>query len=174
MAFVFERLKIPDVLLIRSDGIRDSRGSFMEMYKKSVFEGFNIPDFLQENQSYSIKNVIRGLHYQKDPHAQGKLVRCIKGEIFDVAVDIRDGYPTKYNWVGVILSEKNHEQLYIPEGFAHGFCVISNEAEVVYKCTSEYEKESESGILWNDPKLNIIWPISSPILSEKDKDYPFL
>jgi dTDP-4-dehydrorhamnose 3,5-epimerase len=167
----FTKLEIPDVVLIEPQLFKDNRGFFMETFKSSDFNKNNIPNFVQENHSYSIKNVLRGLHFQRDPNAQGKLVRCISGEIFDVAIDIRDDSPTKYKWVSAILSKENGKQLYIPPGFAHGFCVLGNEAEVIYKCSMEYAKESEGGILWNDPKINIDWPIKNPILSEKDQIY---
>lgn len=171
MPFSFKKLEIQDVILIETAEFKDERGFFMETYKKSEFSKDNIADFLQENHSYSKKNVLRGLHYQKEPKSQGKLVRCVKGEIFDVAVDIREDSPTFRKWIKVILSEKNKLQIFIPPGFAHGFCVLSDEAEVIYKCTSEYSKEHEGGIMWNDPKIGIKWPISNPILSDKDKEY---
>ncbi|MBU1180029.1 dTDP-4-dehydrorhamnose 3,5-epimerase [Patescibacteria group bacterium] len=174
MPFSFKKLKIPDVLLIKPNAVKDNRGFFMETWKDSEFRKAGIPSFVQENHSFSVKNVLRGLHYQTAPKGQGKLVRCIRGEIFDIAVDIRENSPTRYSWVSAVLSEKNHHEFYIPEGFAHGFCVMSNTTEVVYKCTSEYSPENEQGILWNDPVIGILWPISSPILSEKDKQYKSL
>jgi len=146
----------------------------METWKESEFSKAGIPSFVQENHSFSVKNVLRGLHYQTAPKGQGKLVRCIRGEIFDVAVDVREGSPTRYKWVSALLSVENHHALYIPEGFAHGFCVMSDAAEMVYKCTSEYSPENERGILWNDPVIGIVWPISSPILSGKDIHYEHL
>jgi len=146
----------------------------METYKKSIFKAERIPDFVQENQSYSMKNVLRGLHYQITPKAQGKLVRCSRGEIFDVAVDLRKDSLTYRKWVGTFLSEENHHELYIPEGFAHGFCVMSNGAEVVYKCTSEYSPKHERGILWNDPAIGISWPVIAPLLSPRDMQYAIL
>ena len=152
MPFVFKKLEIPEVILVEPMVLKDDRGFFMETYKSSIFKENGIPPFVQENHSFSTKSILRGLHYQESPMAQGKLVRCIKGEIFDVAVDIRDGSKTKYSWVSAILSEENHHELYIPEGFAHGFVVLSEDAEVVYKCTSEYSPQHERGILWNDPK----------------------
>ena len=121
-----------------------------------------------------MKNVLRGLHYQKNPKAQDKLVIALRGEIFDVAVDIRKDSSTYGKWVGEILSEENHRLLYIPEGFAHGFCVLSEEADVLYKVTHEYSPEDEMGIMWNDPEINITWPIDKPILQEKDSQLPSL
>ena len=120
------------------------------------------------------KNVIRGLHYQNNPKAQAKLVTVVSGEIFDVAVDLRKNSPTFGKWVSEILSEINHKLLYVPEGFAHGFCVLSNDATVLYKTNQEYSPDDERGIIWNDPDLNISWPISEPILSQKDQNLPFL
>lgn len=171
MPFIFRKLEIPDVILVEPKTMEDARGFFMETYKESIFSKNGIPDFVQENHSYSVKNVLRGLHYQIAPKAQGKLVRCIRGEIFDVAVDVRENSITRYSWVGVVLSEENHHELYIPEGFAHGFCVLSDVAEIVYKCTSEYSPEYERGVLWDDPTIGVSWPISSPILSPRDMQY---
>lgn len=171
MSFFFKKLEIPGVILIEPNVLKDNRGFFMETWKDSEFRKAGIPSFVQENHSRSVKNVVRGLHYQAAPKSQGKLVRCIRGEIFDVAVDIREDSPARYAWVSALLSEKNNHELYIPEGFAHGFCVMSDVAEVVYKCTSEYSPEHERGILWNDPAIGVAWPVSSPILSEKDIRY---
>ncbi len=173
MPFKFKRLEIPEVVLIEPIIFEDERGFFMETYKYSDFVKFGIKEiFVQDNHSKSKYGVLRGLHYQKNPNAQGKLVRCIKGEIFDVAVDIRKGSPTYGKWVGVILSEENKRMLYIPKGFAHGFCVLSDEAEVVYKCTAEYSPDDDRGIIWNDKDIGINWPVKNPILSEKDKKHP--
>ncbi len=172
MAFRFEKLAIPEVILIHNDLYPDERGAFMETFKASVFKAQGIPHFVQENVSYSKKNVLRGLHYQIDPKAQGKLVRCVRGKIFDVAVDIRPDSPTRGKWVSAMLSDENHDQLYIPPGFAHGFCVTSTEAEVAYKCTSEYAPECEKAIMWNDPAIGIQWPITKPIISAKDAKSP--
>jgi len=147
----------------------------METYKMPDFVAIGINgNFVQENHSRSSKGVLRGLHYQNRPFAQGKLVRVIRGEIFDVAVDIRKGSPTWGKWVGVILSEENKNILYVPVGFAHGFCVLSEIAEVIYKTTNVYCAESEAGIIWNDEDLNIEWPVKEPILSEKDRKLPTL
>lgn len=173
MAFRFETLAIPGPILIHADAYADARGYFMESYKASVFAQNGIPEtFVQENISHSGRGVLRGLHYQSDPKAQGKLVRCIRGEIFDVAVDIRPDSPTRGKWVSAVLSGDNHDALYIPAGFAHGFCVMSEEADVIYACTAEYSPAYERGIIWNDPTFNIKWPIENPILSDKDAKNP--
>ena len=169
MPFTFKKLEIPEVVLIEPKVFGDKRGFFMENYKYSEFADFGIKDkFVQDNHSKSAKNVLRGLHFQMLPKAQAKLVRCIQGEIFDVAVDIRKNSPTYGKWVGEILSEENKKMLFIPIGFAHAFCVISDEAEIVYKSSDEYSPENESAIAWNDPTINISWPIENPIVSEKD------
>jgi dTDP-4-dehydrorhamnose 3,5-epimerase len=173
MPFVFKSLEIPEVVLIEPKVFKDERGFFMETYKMPDFIGAGIKsNFVQDNHSRSAKGILRGLHYQNPPFAQGKLVRAVRGEIFDVAVDIRKGSPTWGKWVGVILSEENKNMLYIPNTFAHGFCVISEIAEVIYKTTNVYSAEAEAGIIWNDEDLNIEWPIKEPILSEKDKKLP--
>ena len=170
MAFKFTKLPIPEVVLIEPPVFGDERGYFSETYKYSEFQkaGIYLP-FVQTNHSKSRKGVLRGLHFQQEPNAQGKLVRSIAGEIFDVAVDIRKGSPTYGKWVGVLLSAENKKMLYIPVGFAHGFCVISEVAEMSYRCTAEYAPESESGIIWNDPNINIDWPVENPIIADKDK-----
>jgi len=173
MPFVFKRLEIPDLILIEPKVFEDERGFFLEAYKYSDFQAFGISEhFLQDNHSRSTKGVLRGLHYQNPPKAQGKLIRVIVGEIFDVAVDIRKGSPTYGKWVGLILSAENKRMLYVPPGFAHGFCVLSDVAEVLYKTTDEYSPKYEAGILWNDPDIGITWPIKDPILSAKDKRWP--
>ncbi|HCN7598626.1 TPA: dTDP-4-dehydrorhamnose 3,5-epimerase, partial [Escherichia coli] len=150
----------------------DERGFFFESFNQKVFEeavGRKV-EFVQDNHSKSSKGVLRGLHYQLEPYAQGKLVRCVVGEVFDVAVDIRKSSPTFGKWVGVNLSAENKRQLWIPEGFAHGFLVLSETAEFVYKTTNYYYSESDRGIIWNDPMLKIQWPLEvEPILSEKDQ-----
>ena len=175
MPFTFKRLEIPEVVLIEPRVFEDERGFFMETYKVSDFIATGIKgSFVQENHSCSTKGVLRGLHYQNPPFAQGKLVRVVRGKIFDLAVDIRRGSPTWGKWVGVILSERNKHILYVPEGFAHGFCVLSKTAEVIYKTTDVYSPECEAGIIWNDRVLNIEWPIDEPILSEKDEKLPTL
>ncbi len=175
MTFNFKRLKIPEVILVEPQVFPDERGFFMESFKESIFieNGINIK-FVQDNHSHSIKGTLRGLHYQKNPSAQAKLVTALKGEIFDVAVDIRKGSPTYGKWVGEILSEKNHKLLYVPQGFAHGFCVLSEEADVTYKANNEYSPETDRGLLWNDPKVGVKWPIEKPITSKKDEQQPLL
>ena len=146
----------------------------METYHQDKYGESGIkPAFVQDNLSYSIRGTLRGLHYQF-PHAQAKLVQVITGEIFDVAVDIRRGSPTLSQWIGINLSDENKRQLYIPEGFAHGFYVISETAFVVYKCSDFYAPDSEGGILWCDPELDIDWEVENPLLSDKDSKYPCL
>lgn len=176
MPFNFKRLEIQDVILIEPKIFKDERGFFMETYKFSDFKNFikNFAGFVQENHSFSVKNVLRGLHYQKPPKEQGKLVRVIKGKIFDVAVDIRKGSPTYGKYVSEILSEENRKMLYIPEGFAHGFCVLTDIAEVVYLTTKEYSPEHEAGIRWDDKDIGIEWPVKNPIVSEKDAKLKYL
>ena len=165
-------LSIPDLLLIEPKVYEDNRGFFFESFNQADFEkGTNLsPIFVQENHSRSIKGVLRGLHYQLPPKAQDKLLRVIKGEIFDVVVDIRKGSSTFGKWLGETLSEKNKKQIWIPKGFAHGFLVVSESAEIIYKTTEEYALQYERCIIWNDPKLNIDWGLKGePILSNKDK-----
>ncbi|WP_369425121.1 dTDP-4-dehydrorhamnose 3,5-epimerase [Methanothrix sp.] len=175
MPFSFRRLEIPDVVMIEPRVFRDERGFFMESYKHSEFAAFGIKErFVQDNHSRSKKGVLRGLHYQNPPRAQGKLVRAVSGEIFDVAVDIRKGSPTYGRWVGVNLSEENMRMLYIPAGFAHGFLTLSDVADVMYKTTDEYSPEHEAGIIWNDPEIGIKWPLDEPVLSPRDARWPGL
>jgi len=175
MPFKFNRLEIPDLILIEPRVFEDERGFFMEFYNLKDFNHSGIDvEFVQDNHSHSRKGVLRGLHYQLRPMEQGKLVRCVRGIIFDVAVDIRRGSPTYGEWVGVILSEENKNMLYIPPGFAHGFCVLSDEADVIYKVTNFYSPEHDRGIIWDDPDIGIEWPIKDPILSEKDSKLPTL
>ena len=163
--------KIPHVKIIEPTIFGDDRGFFMETWQQKKFEELvtgKPTEFVQDNHSKSKKGILRGLHYQTE-NTQGKLVRVVSGEVFDVAVDIRKGSPTFGQWVGVYLSDENKRQLWIPEGFAHGFYVTSDEAEFVYKCTDYYNPKAEKAIIWNDESLKIDWPISiSPILSEKD------
>jgi len=165
-------LSIPDILLIEPKVFSDERGFFFESFNQADFEKrTNLsPIFVQENHSRSIKGVLRGLHYQLPPKAQDKLLRVVKGEIFDVVVDIRKGSSTFGKWLGETLSEKNKKQIWIPKGFAHGFLVVSESAEIIYKTTEEYALQYERCIIWNDPKLNIDWGLKGvPILSNKDK-----
>lgn len=173
MPFEFRRLEVPDLVLIEPRVYPDQRGWFYESYKRSEFERFGIgAQFVQDNHSRSARQVLRGLHYQNPPRAQGKLVRVVVGEIFDVAVDIRRTSPTYKRWVGVRLSAQNRRMLYIPPGFAHGFLVLSDVAEVLYKTTEEYAPELERGIVWNDPEVGIEWPAAHPLLSERDAALP--
>ncbi len=172
MPFNFERLKIPEVILIKPKVFEDERGFFMETYKKEEFEKVGITnEFVQDNHSKSQYGVLRGLHFQKNPFAQAKIVRCTVGEIYDVAVDLRKESPTFGKYVGVRLSEDNRAQLYIPRGFAHGFIVLSDAAEVLYKADNIYAPQAEAGLIWNDPDVGIEWPIKRPTLSQKDKKW---
>jgi dTDP-4-dehydrorhamnose 3,5-epimerase len=175
MPFKFQRLEIPDIILVEARSARDERGYFMETYKQSAFASNGIPEvFVQDNHSHSMRGVLRGLHYQKHPKAQGKLVMVLRGEIFDVAVDLRRGSPTFGKWVGRVLSSENWHMLYIPVGFAHGVCVLSDVADLVYKVTDEYAPECERGIVWNDPALGIQWPTAQPVVSTRDAALPML
>jgi dTDP-4-dehydrorhamnose 3,5-epimerase len=164
---------IPEVIVIEPELYQDKRGFFMETYQLNLFKKAGIPyNFVQDNHSGSIQGTIRGLHYQIR-HTQGKLVRAIKGEIFDVAVDLRADSPTLGKWFGVILNEENKKQLWIPPGFAHGFYVLSKWAEIIYKATDYYDPESERTLLWNDPDINIAWPLlenKTLHLSQKDRN----
>lgn len=175
--FKFIHTPIRDLYIIEQKVFGDHRGYFMETYNYEDFKNAGLDMvFVQDNQSKSKKGVLRGMHFQKE-HSQGKLVRVTKGEVFDVAVDLRKGSQTYGKWYGVLLSEENKRQFYIPEGFAHGFLVVSKEAEFVYKCTDFYHPEFEGGIAWNDPDIGIEWPlegIEEVLLSEKDKKSPFL
>ena len=176
MGFKFEKTEIEDVILVTPDVFGDDRGFFSETYKKSVFVENGIKDeFNQDNHSKSVKGVLRGLHYQSKPMQQAKLVRCVRGSILDVAVDIRKGSKTFGKWVKRVLSEENKQMLYLPEGFAHGFVVLSDEAEFLYKVSNEYSRENDRGIRWNDPDIAVEWGIDfEPKLSEKDTKQPFL
>ncbi|MGC0834946.1 dTDP-4-dehydrorhamnose 3,5-epimerase [Pantoea agglomerans] len=165
--------KITDVKIIEPKVFGDERGFFLESFNQSIFDnavGRHV-DFVQDNHSMSKKGVLRGLHYQLAPHAQGKLVRCVEGEVFDVAVDIRRSSETFGQWVGVHLSAENNRQLWIPEGFAHGFITLSDRVQFIYKTTNYYAPQSERSILWNDPQINIEWPeVEEMTLSGKDRD----
>ena len=166
----------PDVLLIEPKKFEDARGFFYESFNQDRYAEIGITkDFVQDNISRSVKNTLRGLHYQVGK-PQAKLVSVIKGEVFDVVVDIRKNSPTFGKWFGQILSDKNHYQLYIPEGFAHGFCVLSDTADFMYKCTDYYYPQGDRGIRFDDADINIQWPIelSKAILSDKDKLHPLL
>jgi len=175
VTFTFKRLQIPDIILVEPKLLLDNRGFFYESFKESDFFTNGITKkFVQDNFSHSTYGVIRGLHYQKRPRDQAKIITVVKGKIFDVAVDIRRNSPSYGKWVSVILSEDDHKLLYVPEGFAHGFCVLSQEADIFYKVSNEYSKEHERGVVWNDPAINISWPIEKPIISDKDNQLPLL
>ncbi|MBI5653200.1 MAG: dTDP-4-dehydrorhamnose 3,5-epimerase [Chloroflexi bacterium] len=175
MSFWFQRLQIPEIILIEPTCLRDARGFFRETFKQSEFAANGIAlSFVQSNHSRSARSVVRGLHYQMHPHAQGKLLTAIHGEIFDVAVDIRKGSPTFGKWVGIVLSDANCRMLYVPPGFAHGFAVLSDEADLMYQTTAEYAADLERGIAWNDPRLAIDWRVAQPILSPRDAQLPLL
>ena len=171
------KTEIPDVLIIEPKVFEDERGFFYESFNQSAFvkeTGLDVA-FVQDNHSSSSKGVLRGLHYQLAPAAQGKLLRCVIGEVFDVAVDIRRSSPTFGQWVGHFLSAGNKKQMWIPEGFAHGFLVVSDVAEILYKTTNYYAPKYERSIAWNDKELEIDWPlIEKPILSDKDANASFL
>jgi dTDP-4-dehydrorhamnose 3,5-epimerase len=165
---------LPEVLIIEPAVFQDERGFFMETYQQRRYTEAGIESiFVQDNLSRSVRGTLRGLHYQVK-HAQAKLIQVIEGTIFDVALDIRRGSPSFGQWTSVHLSDENKRQLFLPEGFAHGFCVLSESAQVVYKCTDYYAAEDEGGILWSDPALAIAWPILKPLLSEKDIQLPHL
>lgn len=173
MPFRFHRLEISDVVLIEPAVLTDERGVFLETYKYSEFAAFGIPDaFVQDNHSRSTRGVLRGLHYQKKAGAQAKLVRVTSGEIFDVAVDVRHSSPTFGRWVGVRLSDENRKMVFVPSGFAHGFCVLTDSADVLYKASREYDPAQERGIAWNDGDLGIVWPLTHPLLSARDRALP--
>lgn len=171
-----ERLAIPDIILLTPPRFGDSRGFFSETYNLSRMRDAGIDlAFVQDNHSLSRqRGVVRGLHCQLAPHPQGKLVRCLHGAIFDVAVDARVGSPTYGKWVGAELSEANWSQLWIPPGFLHGFCTLTEDAEVAYKCTDVWNKEAERAVIWNDPAIGIEWPIptAEAVLSDKDQQAP--
>ncbi|ADK83320.1 dTDP-4-dehydrorhamnose 3,5-epimerase [Sediminispirochaeta smaragdinae] len=177
MPFEFKRLAIEGLVVVKPHAFVDERGFFMETYKASAFQTAGIHEiFVQDNHSRSRKNVIRGLHLQKNPYSQGKLVRCVAGVVWDVAVDLRVGSPTYKQWYGLELSAENRLMFFLPPGFAHGFAVLSDTAESVYKVTAEYAPESDGGIRWNDPDIGIKWPISEDevLISEKDRGLPWL
>jgi dTDP-4-dehydrorhamnose 3,5-epimerase len=175
VSFTFERLAIPAVVLVKPTVRRDARGFFMETYKRSAFcEAGMTAEFVQDNASRSAQNTLRGLHYQLPPAAHAKLVSVVAGEILDVAVDIRRSSPTYGRWVSAVLSGENHHALFVPVGFAHGFLVRSETADVTYKISHEYAPEYDRGILWNDPALGIDWGAAEPRLSERDQRQPTL
>lgn len=171
---MIEKTDIEGLYVITPQSFSDERGAFFESYNKKKLAEWGISvDFVQDNESYSVKNVLRGLHFQKEPHAQTKLVRCVLGTVLDVAVDMREGSPTHLQHFKIELSGENKKQLFVPKGFAHGFLVLSDEAIVCYKIDAHWNKESESGLLWNDPKLGIEWGISEQdvIIAKKDLLY---
>ena len=162
---------LPGVLILDPQVFRDDRGFFLETFSTKSFAGSGIPEnFSQDNHSRSTRGVVRGLHYQLN-HPQGKLIHAARGRIFDVAVDIRRGSPTFTKWVGIELNDENLLSLWVPGGFAHGFCVLSDVADVIYKCTVPYEADDDRGIAWNDPSIAIDWPVDNPVLSSKDSAY---
>lgn len=173
MPFSFKPLSIPEVILVEPKVFSDDRGYFLESFKASDFLLNHIPNyFVQDNFSFSKQNVIRGMHFQKKPKEQGKLVSVIKGRVLDVAVDLRKESPTFMKWIAVELNDKQHAMLYIPEGFAHGFLSLTDEVYLLYKCTKEYDSKFDAGIRWDDPDIGIEWPVNKPIVSEKDKRLP--
>ena len=175
MRFIFKKTPITGLVVVKPEVGSDERGTFSENYKASEFRKAGIKDvFVQENRSVSRKGVLRGLHYQRAPHAQAKLVRCGRGRIFEVAVDLRRGSRTFGRHYTLELSEANGLMLYIPAGFAHGFYALTDRAEVMYKCSKEYAPSHDAGVRWNDPALNINWPVKKPKLSPKDSTLPFL
>ena len=174
MPHSFIETDLPGVIIIEPAVFKDSRGFFLETYHYNKYSQNGLDaGFVQDNHSHSIKGTLRGLHYQLK-NSQGKLLYVVRGEIFDVAVDIRKGSPSFGKWVSVNLSSENKKQFYIPPGFAHGFYVISEEADVIYKCTDIYAPDDEYGIIWNDPDIGIEWPATNPLLSDKDCNYNML
>ena len=175
MSFRFQELEIPGMVLVEATLREDERGFFQESYKRSAFhEGGIRAEFVQDNFSHSVKGVLRGLHFQHPPKAQGKLVRVSRGVVWDVGVDLRVGSPTFGAWVGVELAEGEGKMLYLPPGLAHGYLVLSEIADLAYKVTAEYAPELDTGIRWDDPELGIEWPLPDPLLSQKDLELPFL
>ena len=175
MPFTKCQCSLEEVKLLEAKVFNDDRGYFKESFKQSDFESFGIYDtWVQDNISSSSRGVLRGLHYQNPPYEQAKLVQALEGKIWDVAVDIRKGSATYLKWFAAELSQDNHRMLYVPKGFAHGFVVLSKTAKIMYKCSGEYDPKSEGSLAWNDPLINIDWPINDPILSGKDANIPFL
>lgn len=169
-----EKTPLKEVFIIEPKAFADNRGYFMETYQEARYRDLGVAvRFVQDNLSYSGKGTLRGLHYQF-PHEQDKLVQVIMGEVLDVAVDIRCGSSTFGQWTSALLSDKNHRQMFVPAGFAHGFCVLSETAYVLYKCSDYYSPESEGGVLWSDPDLAIQWPVQDPVISRKDAEHPRL
>ncbi len=177
MPAAFTSVSPSGLIVVQPRALLDNRGEFFETYKRSEYAANGVTeDFVQDNHSVSVQGVLRGLHWQRSPHAQGKLVRVVVGAVWDVAVDLRADSPTFGTWFGIELSAQNRTQLYIPAGFAHGFVTLSDTAEFLYKCTAEYDRASEAGIRWDDPDLGITWPAVSVdyIVSEKDALLPRL
>ena len=175
MPFSFIKCDIDGLVIVEPRVFGDGRGFFLESYKKSDFAKNGIDaDFRQDNHSCSTRGVLRGLHFQKNPAAQAKLVTVIKGAAWDVAVDIRRDSPTFKKWIAVELSEDNKKMFYMPEGFAHGFLALTDEVHLIYKCSKEYSPQHDAGIIWNDPELGVKWPVDKPLLSEKDTKLPLL
>ena len=175
MSFTFEPLEIPGVLLIHPLRRGDDRGFFAETYRRSAFEEAGLDaTFVQDNFARSGPGVLRGLHYQLPPAPQGKLVRVVRGSVFDVAVDLRRGSPTYGRWVGRTLDEASGAMMWIPEGFAHGYAVLGDGADLAYKVTAEYSPELDRGVLWNDPEVGVEWPLADPMLSARDRALPTL
>jgi dTDP-4-dehydrorhamnose 3,5-epimerase len=172
MEFIFT--KFEGAWLIKPKVFQDNRGFFLESYSKKLFDARGVQaDFVQDNHSMSIqKNVLRGIHFQKPPHAQAKLVRVVKGSVYDVIVDLRKNSSTYSQWECFTLSAKNFQMLFVPRGFGHGFCTLEDNTEFLYKVDKFYAPEADAGIIWNDPTLKIDWPIENPILSEKDAKLP--
>ena len=169
------KTKIKDLYILEPVLFPDSRGWFMESYNASKLSEINPPNFIQDNHSYSKnKKIVRGLHFQTNPKSQTKLIRCTKGVIIDVVVDLRKDSPTYKEWLKIELSAENKKQLYIPKGFAHGFLTLTDEVEIQYKVDEYYSKENDRSIRWNDPEIGVDWGIINPILSEKDANAPFL
>ena len=162
------------VLILEPRVFADDRGFFLETYRREQFVELGIDvEFIQDNRARSAKNILRGLHYQLQ-HPQGKLCHVTRGEVFDVAVDVRRNSPNFGKWTGVVLSEKNHRMLYVPPGFAHGYCTLTDDVDFLYKCTDRYFPEGERSIIWNDPQIGIEWPVDSPLVSDKDRQAPLL
>lgn len=173
--FTVETTPLAGVLVLTPRKFEDSRGYFLEMYHQESLATCGITDrFVQVNMSSSVKGVVRGLHYQKAPHAMSKLVSCVRGRLFDVAVDIRAGSETFGHWFGLELSATNAKMLYIPRGFAHGFAALEEDTAILYQCDGLYDAPSDAGVRWNDPDIGIAWPVEVPVLSEKDQILPCL
>jgi dTDP-4-dehydrorhamnose 3,5-epimerase len=175
MQFKATPLSIPDVVLIAPQRFADSRGYFMVTYEAAEFRRLGLPEFVQDNQAHSVRGgTVRGLHFQRAPYEQGKLVRVLKGSAFDVAVDIREGSPTFGEWAAVTLTAQSAEQLFVPSGFAHGYCTLEDDTEIAYKCDSVYVPAADAGFLFSDPTVGVDWPVAAgaAILSDKDRALP--